>query len=147
LLNGKPLGNRPTLGGDVHFHVAGHAMGFPHIAGDRYRMAQRMGGAKSGKKVGERLMDEGISENDAIKRILNFLEYCKVGKIFMNETIRIRENIESLRTVLFANIRKEPCCYFTTGFFNGFFYAIKNLHVKETKCIVSGDPYCEWEYR
>ena len=146
LLNGEPLVNRPTLGSDVHFHVAGHAMGFPHIAGERYRMAQRMGGAKSGKKVGERLLEEGISEDEAIKRILNFLEYCKVGKISMNETIRIRENIESLRTVLFANIRKEPCCYFTTGFFNGFFYAIKNLHVKETKCIVSGDSYCEWEF-
>jgi predicted hydrocarbon binding protein len=51
-----------------------------------------------------------------------------------------------LRTLLFATERKEPCCYFTTGFLNGFFSAVKNQHVKETKCIVLGDPFCEWEF-
>jgi hypothetical protein len=30
---------------------------------------------------------------------------------------------------------------------NGFFSAVKNQHVKETKCIAMGDPYCEWEFR
>jgi predicted hydrocarbon binding protein len=42
---------------------------------------------------------------------------------------------------------KEPSCFFTTGFFNGFFSAVKNQHVKEVKCIGLGDPYCEWEFR
>jgi predicted hydrocarbon binding protein len=42
---------------------------------------------------------------------------------------------------------KVPSCHFTTGFLNGFFSAVKNLHVKETKCIGMGDPYCEWEFR
>ena len=46
LLNEKPLVDRPKLGSEVHIHVACHAMGFPHL-GERYRMAQRMGGAKS----------------------------------------------------------------------------------------------------
>jgi predicted hydrocarbon binding protein/KaiC/GvpD/RAD55 family RecA-like ATPase len=147
LLDGKPLvETRPKLGSDVRLHVVMHAMGFPHVAGERYRMAQRMGGAKSGKEIGERLLDAGIAEDEAVKRVLHLLDYCKVGKVSTDETIRIKENVESLRTLLFATERKEPCCYFTTGFLNGFFSAVKNQHVKETKCIVLGDPYCEWEF-
>jgi len=147
LLDGKPLVERPKLGSDVHLHVVMHAMGFPHVAGERYRMAQRMGGAKAGKEVGERLIDAGIGEDEAVKRVLNFLEHCKVGKISMRKTIRMKENCESLRTKLFATKREGPCCFFTTGFLNGFFSAVKNQHVKETRCIVLGDPYCEWEFR
>ena len=147
LLDGKPLVERPKLGSDVHLHVVMHAMGFPHVAGERYRMAQRMGGAKSGKEVGERLIDAGIGEDEAVKRVLNFLEHCKVGKISIGKAIRMKENCESLRTKLFATKHEGPCCYFTTGFLNGFFSAVKNQHVKETKCIVLGDPYCEWEFR
>jgi len=41
---------------------------------------------------------------------------------------------------------EKPSCFFTTGFLNGFFSAVKNQHVKETKCIAVGDPYCEWEF-
>jgi len=62
----------------------------------------------------------------------------------MDETIRIRENCESLSIGLFTAI-EEPSCYFTTGFLNGLFSAIKNQHVREIKCIAAGDPYCEWE--
>jgi hypothetical protein len=36
---------------------------------------------------------------------------------------------------------RKPSSYFTTGFLNGFFSAAKNQQVKETKCIVIGDPY------
>ena len=72
LLHGKPLVERPRLGSDVHLHVAMHAMGFPHVAGERYRMAQRMGGAKSGKEVGERLLEAGLSEDEAVKRVTDF---------------------------------------------------------------------------
>jgi predicted hydrocarbon binding protein/KaiC/GvpD/RAD55 family RecA-like ATPase len=147
LVEGKPLVDRPKLGSDIHLHSVMHLMGFPHIAGERYRMAQRMGGAKAGKEIGERLVDTGIGEDQAVKRVLDFLEHCKVGKISMGETIRMKENCESLRTKLFATKRDEPCCFFTTGFLNGFFAAVKNQHVKETKCIVLGDPYCEWEFR
>ena len=144
LLDEKPLVDRPRLGNDVHLHVVGHAMGFPHLAGERYRMAQRMGGAKSGKEVGDRLIEAGIKENEAISRVINFMNYCKVGKATAGETIRVRENCEALRTKLFTAI-KEPSCYFTTGFLNGLFSAVKNRHVRETKCIAAGDPYCEWE--
>jgi predicted hydrocarbon binding protein/KaiC/GvpD/RAD55 family RecA-like ATPase len=143
LLHGEPLVERPRLGSDVHVHVACHAMGFPHL-GERYRMAQRMGGARSGKEVGERLMKAGLKEGEAIKRIIDFMNYCKVGKVTLGETIRIMENCESIRTKLFTHI-KEPSCYFTTGFLNGLFSAVKKQHVRETKCIVAGDPYCEWE--
>ena len=144
LLEGKPLVERPRLGSDVHLHVVMHGMGFPHVAGERYRMAQRMGGAKSGKEVGECLMEAGIKEGEAINRVIDFMNYCKVGKVTLGETIRIRENCESMRTKLFTTI-KEPSCYFTTGFLNGLFSAVKNQHVREMKCIAAGDPYCQWE--
>jgi predicted hydrocarbon binding protein/KaiC/GvpD/RAD55 family RecA-like ATPase len=146
LIGRKPLVERPRLGSDIHIHPVGHAMGFPHVAGERYRMALRMGGARSGKEVGERLMDAGLSEDEAVKRLLHLLGHCKVGKVTADETIRIEGSCESFRE-LFATKREEPCCFFTTGFFNGFFSAVKNQHVKETKCIAMGDPYCEWEFR
>jgi len=144
LLQGKPLVERPRLGSDVHIHVVMHGMGFPHVAGERYRMAQRMGGARSGKEVGERLLEAGLSEDEAVKRVTDFLNHCKVGKVTLSDTIRIRENCESMRTKLFTTI-KEPSCYFTTGFLNGLFSAVKNQRVREVKCIVAGDSYCEWE--
>jgi predicted hydrocarbon binding protein len=144
LLHGKPLAERRGLGSEVHVHVAMHAMGFPHLAGERYRIAQRMGGAKSGKEVGERLVDAGLSEGDAIERVIDMMNYCKVGKVTLGETIRIRENVESLRTKLFTTM-EEPSCYFTTGFLNGLFSAVKHQHVREIRCITAGDPYCEWE--
>ena len=147
LIDGKPLVERPRLGSDIHIHPVMHAMGFPHVAGERYQMALRMGGAKSGKEIGERLMAAGINEDEAAKRVLNFLEHCKVGKVTAGETIRIEKNCESIRESLLTTKRDEPTCYFTTGFLNGLFSAVKNQHVKETRCIAIGDPYCEWEFR
>ena len=148
LIEGKPLVERPRLGSDVHFHPVFHTMVFPAIAGERFRMALRMGGSKSGGDVGERLMDAGIGVDEAVKRVLNLLEYCKVGKVSFNEKIRIRENCESFWSKFWSTPdSKEPSCFFTTGFLNGFFSAVKNQHVKETKCIAMGDPYCEWEFR
>jgi predicted hydrocarbon binding protein len=148
MLDGKPLiETRPKLGSDVQLHAVFHAMAFPAMAGERYQMALRMGGARSGKEVGEHLTDAGIRADEAVKRVLHLLEYCKVGKVSMGETIRMRENCESSQTRLFMTKVKEPSCFFTTGFLNGFFSAVKNQHVKETKCIAMGDPYCEWEFR
>ena len=147
LLHEKPLVERPRLGSDVYIHPVFHAMAFPAMAGERYRIALRMGGAKVGKEVGEHLIEAGLMEDEAVKRVLNLLDHCRVGKISMNEMIRIRENCESSQTKLFATKIKEPSCFFTTGFLNGFFSAVKNQHVKETKCIAMGDPYCEWEFR
>jgi len=147
LLHGKPLLERPTLGSMVNVHRVCHAMVFPALAGERYRMVLGMGGARSGKLIGERLMEAGLSEDEAVKRVLDFLNQCKVGKVSVGEAIRIVENCESSQTQLFTTKIKGPSCYFTTGFLNGFFSAVKNQHVKETKCIAMGDPYCEWEFR
>jgi predicted hydrocarbon binding protein len=146
LLNKKPLVDRPGFGSDVHLHPVIHGFGFPYLslAGERYRMALRMGGARAGKKVGERLMEAGLNEDEAVKRVLTFLEHCKVGKVTMDETIRIRENCENFVTWLFTTT-DEPSCFFTTGFLNGLFSAVKGQHVRETKCVAAGDPYCEWE--
>ena len=140
MLHGKPLWERPRLGNEVSLHAFNHIMVLPAMASERYRMAMRLGGAMGGKEVGERLLDARLSEDEAVKRTLSLLEYCKVGKVSMGETIRIRENCES-----FMIKAKEPSCYFTTGFLNGFFSAVKSQHVKERKCIAAGDPYCEWE--
>jgi len=145
LLHEKPLVDRPRLGSDVQLHAVWHAMGVHPPAGERYGMALRMGGAKSGKAVGERLIEAGLSEDEAIRRVIDFMEYCKVGKVTMDETIRIRENCESSWARLFTAGQMEPSCFFTTGFLNGLFSAVKNEHVREIKCIAAGDPYCEWE--
>jgi len=147
LLHRKPLLERPTLGSDVNVHRVCHAMVFPALAGERYRMVLGMGGARAGKEVGERLMDAGLTDDEAVKCILNFFNDCKIGKIVANETIRIWENCESSQAKVFTTKDKAPSCFFTTGFLNGFFSAVKNQHVKETKCIAMGDPYCEWEFR
>jgi predicted hydrocarbon binding protein len=122
-----------------------HAMGFPHLAGERYITAQRMGGARSGRILGERLIRSGMNTEQAEGRVIGFMNHCKVGKVTLGEKIRIRENCESIRTKLFTHI-EEPACSFTTGFLNGFFSAVRNRHVRESRCIAAGDPYCEWEF-
>jgi predicted hydrocarbon binding protein len=148
LLEGKPLVERPRLGSDIHLTPATHVVGWLGHADERYQMALRMGGAKAGKEIGEHLMEAGISEDEAVKRVLRLLEHCKVGKVKMNETIKIKENFEILGWTMFVAAKsEEPLCFFTTGFLNGFFSAAKNQQVKETRCIAMGDPYCEWEFR
>ena len=146
LINGKPLVERPS-GSDLILSAILHVMVQPALADERYRMVMRMAGAKAGKEVGEHLMDAGIREHEAVKRVLHLLDYCKVGKVSMGETIRMRESCESVFYKFMTKKREEPTCYFTTGFVNGFFSTVKNQHVKETKCIAMGDPYCEWEFR
>jgi predicted hydrocarbon binding protein len=131
----------PILGDKLHF-VLIQLVTYPSLVSERYRMALRMGGAKAGKEVGEHLMGKDMTEDQAVDLLIDFIEYCKVGKVTLSDTIVMKENCES-----FGLKTREPSCYFTTGFLNGFFYAVKNQHVKETKCIAMGDPYCEWEFR
>jgi KaiC/GvpD/RAD55 family RecA-like ATPase/predicted hydrocarbon binding protein len=148
LLQEEPLSpDRPNLGNEVHMHVAFHAMGFPHLGGDRYRMAIRMGGAKSGREIGNRLMEAGIQGDEALQRVLDFMNHCKVGKVTLNprgDRLSIKENVESIRTHLFMAYN-EPSCDFTTGFLSGIFSSLKDQHVREIKCIAAGDPLCQWE--
>jgi predicted hydrocarbon binding protein/KaiC/GvpD/RAD55 family RecA-like ATPase len=145
MLNGKPLADRPSLGSEIHLHAVGHAFSFPYLAGERYQMALRMGGSKVGREVGEHLMQAGLSHDEAVKRVIDFLKYCKVGKVTAGETIKIENNCESFYMKLMMLKPEEACCYFTTGFLNGLFSAVKNQRVREIKCIALGDPYCEWE--
>jgi predicted hydrocarbon binding protein/KaiC/GvpD/RAD55 family RecA-like ATPase len=147
LLEGKPLVERPRLGSDIHITMATHVVGWLAHSDERYQMALRMGGAKAGREVGEHLIEAGIKEDEAVKRVLRLLEDCKVGKIMADETIKMRENCEILVWTMFVTAKsKEPLCYFTTGFLNGLFSAVKGQHAKETKCIAMGDPFCEWEF-
>jgi len=144
LISKKPLIERPKLGSDFYMF---QEMSLPAMASERYRTALRMGGAKSGKEIASRLMDAGEGPNEAVKRILDFLEYCKVGEVNLSETIKIKQNCESLWTKWYTTRWEEPLCFFTTGFLNGVFSAVGDQHVRETKCIAMGDPYCEWEFR
>jgi predicted hydrocarbon binding protein/KaiC/GvpD/RAD55 family RecA-like ATPase len=146
LVDGKPLVERPRSGSDVFLNTVGQVI-VPALASERYRTVIRMAGAKAGKEVGEHLIEAGMMEDEAVKRVLNLLNYCKVGRVTMNDTIKMKENCESAVYRLMTKKREEPSCFFTTGFLNGFFSAVKNQHVKETKCIAMGDPYCEWEFR
>jgi KaiC/GvpD/RAD55 family RecA-like ATPase/predicted hydrocarbon binding protein len=145
LLDEKPLIDRPRLGSDIHIDMIGPVMAVPVLGGERFQMAWRMGGARSGKTVGERLMEAGLDEDEALKRVIHLFEHCKVGKVTMDETIIIRENCESFWTKYRTVRWDEARCLFTTGFLNGLFSAVKNQHVREIKCIATGDPYCEWE--
>jgi hypothetical protein len=140
LVQGTPILERPKMGSGLYFHEVHHATGIPAQFSERYRMALRMGGAKSGKEVGERLMNAGMGENEVIKSVVDFMNYCKVGKVTLGETIRIRENCE-----IYGFKFGQPSCFFTTGFLNGLFSTVKNKHVREIKCVCGGNPYCEWE--
>ena len=145
LLNNKPLVDRPTLGSEINLHAVGHAFSFPYVAGERYQMALRMGGSRVGREVGEHLIGAGLDCDEAIMRVINFLKYCKVGKVTAGETIKIEDNCESYWMKLNMLKPKEVCCFFMTGFLNGIFSTVKNQRVREVKCIALGDPYCEWE--
>jgi predicted hydrocarbon binding protein/KaiC/GvpD/RAD55 family RecA-like ATPase len=145
MLRDKPLWERPMLGSTIS--LAETEMNLFPMASERYRVALRMGGTKSGREVSEHLKDEGVEGDEAVKHVLNLLEHCKVGKVTMGETIKIENSFDSMFTKFMTTKLNEPSCYFTTGFLNGFFSAVKNLHLKETKCIAMGDPYCEWEFR
>jgi predicted hydrocarbon binding protein/KaiC/GvpD/RAD55 family RecA-like ATPase len=145
ILEDKTLSDRPQLGNRVHLHVAFHAFGFPHIGGDRSKMAVRMGGALSGEKIAQRLLSNGKNSEMIQDKIFQFMEYMKAGIVSSSgEVIRIEENIEPLRTRYMTALR-EPSCYFTTGFLNGLFRQTSGEQVRETRCITSGDPFCEWE--
>jgi predicted hydrocarbon binding protein len=142
IVAGTPLVQRPRLGSGVSFHETHHVTGIPALFSERYRMALRMGGAKAGKEVAKHLLDAGMGEDEVIKNVIDLMEHCKVGKIALDETIRMWENCET-----FALETGEPSCFFTTGFFNGLFLVAKNQRVRETMCIGAGDPYCEWEIK
>jgi len=140
LVHRQPLAERPTVGSEILYEEMHHVTGVPALFSERYRMALRMGGAKAGKEVGEHLMEAGVTGHKAIKRVINFMNFCKVGKVTLGETIRIKENCE-----VFGLKTDGPSCFFTTGFLNGLFSVVKNQHVREIKCTAAGDPYCEWE--
>lgn len=142
LFQGKPLWERPKLGPYISLHGYSNIMVLPAIESKRYQVAMRLGGVLAGMRVGEKMLNMGMEEEEAVKSIIRLLEDCKVGKVSIDKTIRIRECCESI----FIDA-KEPSCFFTTGFLNGFSSTVKNQHIKETKCVGRGDPYCEWEIR
>jgi predicted hydrocarbon binding protein len=145
ILESKPLTDRPQLGPLIHLQLPFHTFGFPYIAGDRSRMAIRMGGAKSGKEIAERLLGAGLEPDEVVQRVLSSIEGLRVGVVTAGGgRIQIEENIEPVRTKYMIRLR-DLSCYFTTGFLNGLYGAALGLRLKETRCVAAGDPYCEWE--
>jgi hypothetical protein len=136
----KPLGQRPRLGSGLHIHDFVFLTTLPALASERYGVALRMAGAVAGKRLGGQLKDLGLRGDEAVGRMTDLLASCQVGRVSMGNTVRMRENCES-----FCIEGEAPTCFFTTAFFNGFFASVENRHVKETKCVAIGDPYCEWE--
>jgi len=145
MIHDKPLWARPRLGSTIS--LAENEMTLFPMASERYHIALRMGGAKAGRDVSERLKNTGVEGDDAVKHVLHLLEYCKVGTITMGETVKIENSFDSMQTKFLTTKLNEPSCYFITGFFNGFFSAVKNQLVKEARCIAMGNPYCEWAFR
>ena len=143
ILYDRPLfEERPRLGNSVGLHAFSYSIQVPAIYSERYRIATRLGGFLAGKRVGRSLVESGMNEDEAVKRMIDFINYCKVGKISLGKTLRMLESCESF------TIKAEiPYCFFTTGFLNGFFASVRDQHVVETKCIAMGDPYCEWELK
>lgn len=143
MLYNKPLWKeRPKLGEGVGLHGFMNALQVPAMSSERYRRATRLGGVIAGKKIGENLMKAGINEEKATQKIFNLIEYCKVGKLSIGKTIKMKESVESF--IIKADI---PYCFFTTGFLNGFFSTVKDQYIREIKCIAVGDNYCEWEFK
>jgi predicted hydrocarbon binding protein/KaiC/GvpD/RAD55 family RecA-like ATPase len=145
ILGKNDLPQRPHLGDRVHLHVSFHAFGFPHIAGRRAQTAVRMGGAKAGREVAAGLMEAGLEPKESLTKFVDFLARIDAGRVQADEAkFRIEENVEPLRTFYMTDIR-EPSCFFTTGFLNGFYNVLFGKHVRERRCFAAGDPYCEWE--
>ena len=148
LVHGEPLAERPKLGSGIWFVVLQDSTNILALFSERYRMALRMGAAKVGTEVGQHLMDASLDADEAIRRIIDFMNHCNVGKVTLRprsgqapgETIRMWENCET-----FGLKAGELSCFFTTGFLNGLFASVKGQHVREVRCLAAGDPYCEWE--
>jgi KaiC/GvpD/RAD55 family RecA-like ATPase/predicted hydrocarbon binding protein len=145
ILKGDILTDRPEFGPDIHLQIPFHNFGFSHIAGDRSRMAIRMGGVKSGQEIAERLLSSGLQPSEVISRVFKSFETLKAGIVTQSgDKITIEENIEPIRT-WYATRLRELSCHFTTGFLNGIYRVTYDQRIKENRCIAAGDPCCEWE--
>ncbi|MHA1982894.1 MAG: V4R domain-containing protein [Candidatus Hodarchaeales archaeon] len=142
VLRGKRLPERPTLGNQMHYHEIIEDTSLLATYSERYKVALRLAGANSGRKMAELLLDNGVKEAQATKHLIDFFQYTNAGRLAVDETVRIEENCESYGLQV-----GQSLCFFTTSFLNGFFSNVKNQHLKETKCQAAGDSYCEWEFR
>jgi predicted hydrocarbon binding protein len=142
VLHGEPLPRRPTLGDGLHLHEIQGDTSRVAVFSERFQTVLRMAGANSGRKIATLLLDNGVNEAETTQRLIDLFQLTKAGELAVSETVRIEENCESFG----LNVGRS-LCFFTTGFLNGFFSVTKNQHLKETKCVAAGDPYCEWEFR
>jgi predicted hydrocarbon binding protein len=137
VLRDEPMPARPELGDKVHMHML---TALPALASEQYRIAMRIGGAMVGKRLGERLLSEGLSESQAIEAAIRFMQSSKTGQVSLGASLRIEENYESAGLSAGA-----PSCVFTSAFLNGLFAVVRRQHVREVKCAAAGDACCEWQ--
>jgi KaiC/GvpD/RAD55 family RecA-like ATPase/predicted hydrocarbon binding protein len=78
LLHKKSLIERPTLGRFVHIHDLQRVTSAP-ISIKKLQLIFRMGGARAGKIIGEKLIDSGLTKKESANQVTKLIEHCKVG--------------------------------------------------------------------
>jgi predicted hydrocarbon binding protein len=122
----------------MHFQ---EAITLPSLSSESFRRALSKAGVNSGLKLASYLQERGLSSDEALRQLGNFLSYTNVGQVSAGESIRIVENVETagLRSAL-------PICSFTAGFLSGFASTIKGAKVVENACQSSDSGYCEYVF-
>ena len=95
-----------------------------------------------------------ITQN-AIIELLDFLGYGKL-KFIVSKTspgghhhfiMQMKDNPTVEKAIKMYG-KNSRVCYFFDGIFSGhgeIEMGLKNVHIRENKCLSRGDPYCEWE--
>jgi predicted hydrocarbon binding protein/KaiC/GvpD/RAD55 family RecA-like ATPase len=141
LLQRKPPVERRKLGVEMHVAHFQESITLPSLSCDFFRRALSNAGVNSGMKLASYLQERGLSSDEAVRQLGNFLSYTKVGEVTLGENLRIIGNAETLG--LSSGL---PICSFTTGFLSGFASTVKGAKVVEDSCQSSGAQYCEFVF-
>jgi predicted hydrocarbon binding protein/KaiC/GvpD/RAD55 family RecA-like ATPase len=141
LLQRKPPVERRSLGVEMQVAHFQEAITLPSLSCDFFRRALSNAGVNSGMKLGSYLQERGLSSDEAVRQLGNFLSYSKVGQVALGENLRIVGNAETLG--LSSGL---PICSFTTGFLSGFASVVKGAKVVENSCQSIGSEYCEFVF-
>lgn len=127
-----------------------------------YQSVLRFGGLKIGKEIGleieERKLDTTLNR---LKKILESLNWGKIETKVDLEAKTATLTITDSLTAAGASDANQRLCFFEEGFIEGFLEGviyrnrflhlgipgqnIKEVRVKETKCIGLGNDYCEFK--
>ncbi len=139
LLQRKPPVERRNLGVEMHVTHFQESITLPSLSSDFFRRALSNAGVNSGMKLASYLQERGVSQDEALRQLGNFLSYTKVGEVALGENLKLVGNAETVG--LSSGL---PICSFTTGFLSGFASTVKGAKVVENSCQSSGAGYCEF---